>query len=90
MLSGSEHQGVVPRMEWVASGGESEKEARTKTDQEIARHLNFQIFLSKLGGRAPSEARWRSEDAADVAGGYHCDGLGAAGITFTAKLKDGK
>jgi hypothetical protein len=33
---------------------------------------------------------WKSEVAADVESGYHCDGLCAAGITFSLELKDGK
>ena len=32
----------------------------------------------------------KSEVAADAEGGYHYDGLCAAGITFSLELKDGK
>ncbi len=34
--------------------------------------------------------RWRGKDTAEVDGGYHCDGLCGAGITFKVKRERGK
>jgi hypothetical protein len=43
-------------MEWVASGDRSEKEAKTKTDREIASFLNFPTFFVEVEKKDPGEA----------------------------------
>src|SRR5262245_46089903 len=43
-------------MEWATSGDKNEKEAKTKTDRDIAHRLNFQIFFVEVEKKDPSEA----------------------------------
>ena len=122
-------------LEWARGGDKSESDAKTKTEKEIAHHLNFRTFYISVGEKDPSDdflkrfadvprmvkkrseaeiskevrmpvvdkktqehgiifyvdrIRWLSDVSAEVQGGYHCDGLCGAGITFRLGLVDGK
>jgi len=122
-------------LEWFRGGDKSESEAKTKTEREVARYLNFKIFFVSVGKKDPSDdflkrfadfprvvkrrseaeiskqermpvvdrktrergiifyidsIRWLNDTSVEVEGGYHCDGLCGAGITFKVGFANGK
>ena len=41
-------------MEWVASGDKNEKDAKTRSEKELAHQLNFPIFCVEIEEKDPS------------------------------------
>jgi hypothetical protein len=72
----------VPRILKKASGSAVSKDYRMAVIDKRTGERAILFYVGKVS--------WKSETSAEIEGGYHCDGLCAAGITFSLELKDAK
>jgi hypothetical protein len=61
---------------------------------EISKQWRMAVLDKGTGERGiifrADAIRWVSEDAVEVEGGYHCDGLCGLGVIFTLRRQGGK
>ena len=72
----------IPRTVMKVSSSEIDEQYRLTVVNKQTHKPGIIFYVEKL--------HWKSSTDVEIEGGYHCDGLCAAGITFHLKLVKGK